>query len=92
VKIDKTFIDDMERVTGNLAIVAAIISLAHALDLTVVAEGVETEASASDPRGPRLRPCPGLSFSPHPSSRPPSTHSSAPAHRCGSDGAIRVRS
>jgi EAL domain-containing protein (putative c-di-GMP-specific phosphodiesterase class I) len=43
VKIDKTFIDDMERVTGNLAIVAAIISLAHALDLTVVAEGVETE-------------------------------------------------
>jgi diguanylate cyclase (GGDEF)-like protein len=43
VKIDKSFIDDMERVAGNLAIVAAIISLAHALDLTVVAEGVETE-------------------------------------------------
>ena len=43
VKIDKSFIDDMERVAGNLAIVAAIIGLAHALDLTVVAEGVETE-------------------------------------------------
>lgn len=43
VKIDKSFIDDIERVSGNLAIVAAIISLAHALELTVVAEGVETE-------------------------------------------------
>jgi EAL domain-containing protein (putative c-di-GMP-specific phosphodiesterase class I) len=43
VKIDKSFIDDMSRVTGNLAIVAAVISLAHALELTVVAEGVETE-------------------------------------------------
>jgi diguanylate cyclase (GGDEF)-like protein/PAS domain S-box-containing protein len=43
VKIDKSFIDDLEQAAGNLAIVAAIISLAHALDLTVVAEGVETE-------------------------------------------------
>jgi EAL domain-containing protein (putative c-di-GMP-specific phosphodiesterase class I) len=43
VKIDKSFIDGIEQVTGNLAIVAAIISLAHALDLSVVAEGVETE-------------------------------------------------
>jgi diguanylate cyclase (GGDEF)-like protein/PAS domain S-box-containing protein len=43
VKIDKSFIDDMGRAGGNLAIVAAIISLSHALDLTVVAEGVETE-------------------------------------------------
>jgi diguanylate cyclase (GGDEF)-like protein/PAS domain S-box-containing protein len=42
VKIDKSFIDDMGRVSENLAIVAAIISLSHALDLTVVAEGVET--------------------------------------------------
>jgi EAL domain-containing protein (putative c-di-GMP-specific phosphodiesterase class I) len=43
VKIDKSFIDDMGRVNGNLAIVAAIISLSHALELTVVAEGVETQ-------------------------------------------------
>jgi diguanylate cyclase (GGDEF)-like protein/PAS domain S-box-containing protein len=43
VKIDKSFIDDMERDAGNVAIVAAIISLSHALELTVVAEGVETE-------------------------------------------------
>ncbi len=43
VKIDKSFIDDMDHVAGSLAIVAAIIALAHALELTVVAEGVETE-------------------------------------------------
>jgi EAL domain-containing protein (putative c-di-GMP-specific phosphodiesterase class I) len=43
VKIDKSFIDEVARDTGSLAIVAAIISLAHALELTVVAEGVETE-------------------------------------------------
>jgi diguanylate cyclase (GGDEF)-like protein/PAS domain S-box-containing protein len=44
VKIDKSFIDDVARDRGCLAIVTAIISLAHALDLAVVAEGVETEA------------------------------------------------
>jgi diguanylate cyclase (GGDEF)-like protein/PAS domain S-box-containing protein len=43
VKIDKSFIDEIGRVAGNVAIVAAIITLAHALELTVVAEGVETE-------------------------------------------------
>ena len=43
VKIDKSFIDDMDHVSQNLAIVTAIITLAHALELTVVAEGVETE-------------------------------------------------
>jgi EAL domain-containing protein (putative c-di-GMP-specific phosphodiesterase class I) len=42
VKIDKSFIDDLERDPRERAIVAAIIVLAHALGLTVVAEGVET--------------------------------------------------
>jgi EAL domain-containing protein (putative c-di-GMP-specific phosphodiesterase class I) len=42
VKIDKSFIDNLEDDPGSLAIVAAIISLSHALELTVVAEGVET--------------------------------------------------
>jgi diguanylate cyclase (GGDEF)-like protein/PAS domain S-box-containing protein len=42
VKIDKSFIDEVDRDPGSLAIVAAIISLAHALELNVVAEGVET--------------------------------------------------
>jgi diguanylate cyclase (GGDEF)-like protein/PAS domain S-box-containing protein len=43
VKIDKSFIDDLDQDLANLAIVAAIINLSHALELTVVAEGVETE-------------------------------------------------
>jgi diguanylate cyclase (GGDEF)-like protein/PAS domain S-box-containing protein len=42
VKIDKSFIDDLERDPRERAIVAAIIVLSHALSLTVVAEGVET--------------------------------------------------
>lgn len=43
VKIDRSFICDLERDDGGRAILAAIISIAHALHLTVVAEGVETE-------------------------------------------------
>jgi EAL domain-containing protein (putative c-di-GMP-specific phosphodiesterase class I) len=43
VKIDKSFIDELGRGDGARAIVAAIIELSHALDLTVVAEGVETQ-------------------------------------------------
>jgi diguanylate cyclase (GGDEF)-like protein/PAS domain S-box-containing protein len=41
VKIDKSFIDDVVTDPKVRAIVAAIIMLAHALDLNVVAEGVE---------------------------------------------------
>ena len=43
VKIDKSFIHDLDRSDGDRAIVAATIGLCHALDLVVVAEGVETE-------------------------------------------------
>ena len=41
VKIDKSFIDDLVSDPKVRAIVGAIIVLSHALDLTVVAEGVE---------------------------------------------------
>ena len=41
VKIDKSFIDDLTIDPKVRAIVGAIIVLSHALDLTVVAEGVE---------------------------------------------------
>jgi len=46
LKIDRAFITDMAERADNRAIVAAVISLAHALELKVVAEGVETEAQA----------------------------------------------
>ena len=41
VKIDKSFVDDVVIDPKVRAIAGAIIVLAHALDLTVVAEGVE---------------------------------------------------
>ncbi len=42
VKIDRLFIDDLARSRDSRTIVKAIIDLAHGLDLTATAEGVET--------------------------------------------------
>ena len=42
LKIDKSFVDDLCTDSGDVAIVSAIITLSHNLNLTVVAEGVET--------------------------------------------------
>jgi len=47
IKIDKSFVDDMATSPGRRAIVASVISLAHALGMKVVAEGVETEPQAA---------------------------------------------
>jgi diguanylate cyclase (GGDEF)-like protein/PAS domain S-box-containing protein len=43
VKIDRSFIKDLPGDANDLAIAEAIIAMAHALDLKVVAEGVETD-------------------------------------------------
>jgi len=43
LKVDKAFVNDVCSDPHDAAIVQAIITLAHALELTVVAEGVETE-------------------------------------------------
>jgi EAL domain-containing protein (putative c-di-GMP-specific phosphodiesterase class I) len=42
LKIDRSFITDLESNTDAQAVVQGVIQLAHALDLSVVAEGVET--------------------------------------------------
>ncbi len=43
LKIDKSFVDDVEVDAKSKAMVLSIISLAHALGMKVIAEGVETE-------------------------------------------------
>ncbi|MBL8516143.1 MAG: EAL domain-containing protein [Betaproteobacteria bacterium] len=47
VKIDRTFIDDVDRSPEGRAFVAAIISMAHATGKRVVAEGVERDAQTT---------------------------------------------
>ncbi|MBC7542824.1 MAG: EAL domain-containing protein, partial [Candidatus Sericytochromatia bacterium] len=42
LKIDQCFIRNVSEIPENAAIVAAVIQLAHDLNLTVIAEGVET--------------------------------------------------
>lgn len=44
LKIDKSFMDGIPHDAGDVALSRAIIALAHSLEMTLVAEGVETDA------------------------------------------------
>jgi EAL domain-containing protein (putative c-di-GMP-specific phosphodiesterase class I)/GGDEF domain-containing protein len=55
IKIDKEFVRGLPLNAENAAITNAIVSLAHSLNLTVVAEGVEYEAEAEFLRDLRCR-------------------------------------
>jgi EAL domain-containing protein (putative c-di-GMP-specific phosphodiesterase class I) len=51
VKIDRSFVRDMLTNRQAAALIEAIIAMAHALNLTVVAEGVETVPECNYLRG-----------------------------------------
>ena len=46
IKIDKCFIDDLETNSRDYSICRALIALAHGLEMTIVAEGIETANQA----------------------------------------------
>ena len=60
VKIDRSFVAEVPADRDQGAIVSAIVALAHALQIQVVAEGVETEAQRAFLKSLRLRLHPGL--------------------------------
>jgi len=62
LKIDRSFIQDLETSPDARAIVKAVIDLAHALGLEVVAEGVETEGQAAVLRAKRCDKLQGFFF------------------------------
>jgi len=63
VKIDKSFVRDIETSTGDAAIVSAVIRIARILGLRVVAEGVESEEQLSFLRKKRCQEMQGYLFS-----------------------------
>jgi len=64
LKIDRAFIINMASNADDLSIVSAIISLAHSLDLRVIAEGVETNEQANLLRLLKCDEIQGFLFSP----------------------------
>jgi EAL domain-containing protein (putative c-di-GMP-specific phosphodiesterase class I)/GGDEF domain-containing protein/CheY-like chemotaxis protein len=51
IKIDRSFVSDITVNPGDAAIARAVVGMAHSLNMTVIAEGVETEAQLGYLRG-----------------------------------------
>jgi diguanylate cyclase (GGDEF)-like protein len=62
LKIDRSFVSRLDTQDAGTAIVSAILAMASALDLTVVAEGVETEGQAAVVHGLGCRFAQGFHF------------------------------
>jgi EAL domain-containing protein (putative c-di-GMP-specific phosphodiesterase class I) len=63
LKLDQSFVREVNTDRRDAAIVSAVISMAHSLDLTVVAEGVETEEQLEFLRQQRCDRIQGFLFS-----------------------------
>ena len=64
LKIDKSFVQEMLSDPADMAITRAIIALGHTLGLTIVAEGVEDENTASTLKNLQCEELQGYFFSP----------------------------
>ena len=89
IKIAGEFMRGMEHDRRDAGIVASVLTLARALDLTAVAEGVETAGPARLPAPRRLPAGPGLRLRPPGAARGDRRAAAAP--RDGAAGAGRGR-
>src|SRR4051812_440085 len=64
VKIDRSFVKDVEKTNGSLAIVQAVISIAKSREMTTTAEGVETNNQIEMLRALGCNEMQGFLFSP----------------------------
>jgi diguanylate cyclase (GGDEF)-like protein/PAS domain S-box-containing protein len=64
LKIDRSFVEGMGVTATDTAIVASVVALAQALDLDVIAEGVETEGQLEQLRSQHCAKAQGFFFAP----------------------------
>ena len=64
IKIDRSFMRDLESTGGSLAIIKAVIGLGHSLGMSTTAEGIETEEQLAAVREQGCNEVQGFLFSP----------------------------